>query len=94
MHFKKIAEKIKNYSPIFLLGLCIIYSTYIIYWLRDFLIEDTYKREGAILPENIFEQLAMYVGLYSFLIYPIVVLFSLFVIIGKLKKIEQKINSD
>jgi hypothetical protein len=93
MDLKKIADKIKNYSPIVLLGLCLIYSTFILYWLREMVNEDRLKRQGASLPDDILEQLIVYIGIYSFLIYPIVVLFCLFVIIRKLKNIEKSIDS-
>ena len=93
MDLKKIADKIKDYSPIVLLGLCLIYSTLIFFFLIESVNADRYKREGAYIPDNIFEQLSFYIGISSFLIYPIVVLFCLFVIIRKLKNIEKNIKS-
>ena len=94
MDLKKIADKIKNYSPIVLLGLCLIYSTFILYWLREMVNEDRLKRQGASLPDDILEQLIVYIGIYSFLLYPIVVLFCLFILIRKLSKIQKSLDSD
>ena len=93
MDLKKIADKIKNYSPIVLLGLCLIYSTFILYWLREMVNEDRLKRQGASLPDDILEQLIVYIGIYSFLLYPIVVLFCLFILIRKLSKIQKSLDS-
>ena len=92
MDLKQIADKIKNYSPIVLLGLCLIYSTFILYWLREMVNEDRLKRQGAALPDDILEQLVVYIGVYSFLLYPIVVLFCLFIIIRKLSKIQKSLD--
>ena len=92
MDLKQIADKIKNYSPIVLLGLCLIYSTFILYWLREMVNEDRLKRQGASLPDDILEQLIVYIGIYSFLLYPIVVLFCLFIIIRKLSKIQKSLD--
>ncbi len=94
MDLKQIADKIKNYSPIVLLGLCLIYSTFILYWLREMVNEDRLKRQGASLPDDILEQLIVYIGIYSFLLYPIVVLFCLFILIRKLSKIQKSLDSD
>jgi hypothetical protein len=92
MDLKQIADKIKNYSPIVLLGLCLIYSTFILHWLREMVNEDRLKRQGASLPDDILEQLIVYIGIYSFLLYPIVVLFCLFIIIRKLSKIQKSLD--
>ena len=93
MEIKTISKKIRGFSPLLLLGLCGIYSFYVIGFIYEII--SSSKKPLSIRAADIssvFHELVVLMGFFLVFIYPLLVVLSLYVILKKLKSIEKNLD--